>query len=234
MKLLTPNQAKAGVNDQVARDILRAKESQEALRKSRQELAESQAEFSSTLAKNRERWAQEERDHEIRVREMESEVKGLEAKKVVALAPLEERDRELSDWESFLTRWDGEVSQSEIENGDRANLLEDRLDEVGKREHECADREAKIASLEAGIAVQAESTREGSKVLSRAMLALSQDRLAAQAWIRDEQEKLSMEQSSIASRRESMDRTSRELDELRIRLLDERGTLDRAWRELKA
>jgi hypothetical protein len=234
VKLLSPKDQKSQKEAEVQRDILRAQDAQDALRDARLELSRSQADFSKTLAENRDRWSREEQEHEARKKEIEDETADLLAKRAEALVPLDEMKLQLDERESKLNVRGQEISQLEVDNAERMELLEDKLDLAGKQLKDLEAREVKLALQESGSALQAESTRAGTKRLNQRIQQLVEDKLASIAWLKDEREKIETEKWAIENRKLSLDRTDTALAELGIRLADERKTLDAAWSELKA
>jgi hypothetical protein len=233
MKLLSPKDQKSQKEAEVQRGILRAQDAQDALRDARMELSKAQADFSKTLAENRDRWSREEQEHEARKKEIEAEITDLLARRAEALVPLDEMKLQLDERESKLNVRGQEISQLEVDNAERMELLEDKLDLAGKKMKDLEAREVNLALQESGSALQAESTRAGTKRLSERVKQLVEDKLSSIAWLKSEKEKLDTEKWAIESRKLSLDRTDTALAELGIRLADERKTLDSAWQELE-
>lgn len=104
MKLLTPTQSRDARQDELTKQIIRAQEVQEVVKRNNLRLAKSEADFNASLARNRLIWAAEE-EHAERLKAREKElsllderIKGRQAIEDMQEA-LEEKLTELADRE---------------------------------------------------------------------------------------------------------------------------------------
>ena len=86
MQLLKPQENKDLKSAQDLRNIIRTQEILKAEQDARLKLANAEADFNNTLAKNRDKWAKEEETHSTRVREMNTEIENLELQKQIGRA----------------------------------------------------------------------------------------------------------------------------------------------------
>lgn len=130
MKLLSIKQTKQIEEVNRSVDIMRMQELNKAADIARKNLAEAEADFNATLARNRERWAQEEAEHVSRTHEMEQEIYTLENRKKASL----------------------ESNQDDLEA--LAEKLQDKLDAVGEKEQDLIQFEKTLLLRQESIEIQ--------------------------------------------------------------------------------
>ena len=233
MKLLTPQEVKDTKAKELARDILRVKETTDVVLKTRQRLAEAESDFNKTLAKNREKWAEEEESHFKRVKDMESEIDVLEAKKLNALIPLgilkEGTYDKMEDAVNFLTQ----LRQREKTLDDSVELLENRLDEVGEKEQNLKQLENRLFLREEGIKRQEENIRINNELLTNQLAEFATTKLKAENNITERITAVILKERSVDAKDELNKRNIKALEDKERALIDERETLARAWKELE-
>lgn len=227
MKLLTPSQIKTAKDIDVAREILRNKEYDEAAERSRKNLARAEADFASALAWQKEKWAFEEKEHAKRVIEMTQEIDILEAKRHKALEPIEliqnRADNELREARELLIS----VKTREDEVEEMKELLENRLDSVGERETNVVMKEAKAESLLKGAQQQQEMVQNQSSHLSQSMLLFSQEKASAEADMQKRKNELFLMERSLIAQKELVEKDRKSLEKWETRLKDREGLLKR-------
>lgn len=232
MKLLTPKEIQEAKGQEVVRGILRASETQEVLKKTNSALAKSEAEFASTLQRQREVWALEQEEHRKEVVKRKEEINELEKKKLNALIPVEifttSAKEKLDKAEKYLA----ELNQREENMNDLTEKLENRLDAVGQRETDVSKKEQELKLSQEGLERQKESVVEGSKKLSKEMADFAEVKLKAEKDIDERKTALFLRDQELTNKANVLSRKERILNEMEVKLKDERGTLDRAWQEV--
>ena len=227
MKLLTPNQVRDTKNEHLAREVLRAKETSEQILKINKKMAEAEADFASVLARHRITWAEEEREHDERMRQMQKEVSVLEDRKKQALIPLEiykvQADTLLKEAQEALQR----TKEKELKNEEIAELLQDRLDEVGEKESDVQSLESRLLSKQKGIEDQAEQVKAASQQLVYDQQSFYEIRDKQQKEILERRKEIQIAEITANAKIEKIKRDIEAMRIYDIQLKDERATLDR-------
>lgn len=229
MKLLNPLQLKQNKDAEIAREILRTKDVREANEQVRKELAKSQIDFNDTLAKNRTKWAQEEKEHTERVREMTGEIEKLEEKKAQALIPVKMYEEQAKQLIKTLEERSVMLAQKEQFNDDLTERLHNKLDEVGQREQDVTLRERKATALRLELGNQLHVANERTATLNGQIRAFLEDIEIKKKDIEKRKTEVTLREQTISSKEESLKRTEKTLDDWAKKLADERATLDRIY-----
>ena len=233
MKLLSPLQTQQNKEAERQRDILRAQDIEIALKKNREELAKSQADFFNTLAMNRKKWEEEEQEHRKVLKERENEIEILEKKKQQALIPVKIYEDQAKQMMKEVQWYLVEVSNKEKYNDELRENLEDKLDNVGQREVDVQEVEKRLNIRKEGIESQSLAVKTAQKELNGKMVAwINKYEIEAKELDRKRIE-LTLQERSLEANRESIKKTE---DELRVwakQLQDERGVLDREYQRRK-
>lgn len=233
MKLLTPKQTSDIKGQETAREILRTQEIHNLAEEERRKLTKAEMEFEQALAGQRARWAMEELEHSKIKKEMQKEIEELERKKLNALIPVDILEKsateKLEESEKFLK----ELQLREKSNEETAEILQDRLDEVGEREQTVIQAEKHIKLEKEGIERQKEATIDGIKNLNEAMQNFAQRSANAEKDIEERKKAIFIQDRSLNALKEQLEGKEKELNAIAIRLRDERGVLDRAFKEVE-
>ena len=233
MQLLKPQENKDLKSAQDLRNIIRTQEILKAEQDARLKLANAEADFNNTLAKNRDKWAKEEETHSTRVREMNTEIENLELQKLNTLVPFnilkEGVYADMSDAEAYLKK----LRDREEYNDDLTEKLQDKLDDVGAREQDLKQKTLEVSIREDGLQRQNQNTNIATEKLNNELMAF--------AAYKKENEDLLLQRRLIADRTDEglvmreleLNKKTKEVNDRAIRLADERGVLDRAWKELQ-
>ena len=233
MQLLKPQENKDLKSAQDLRNIIRTQEILKAEQDARLKLANAEADFNNTLAKNRDKWAKEEETHSTRVREMNTEIENLELQKLNTLVPFnilkEGVYADMSDAEAYLKK----LRDREEYNDDLTERLQDKLDDVGAREQDLKQKILEVSIREDGLQRQSQNTNIATEKLNNELMAF--------AVYKKENEDLLLQRRLIADRTDEglvmreleLNKKTKEVNDRAIRLADERGVLDRAWKELQ-
>ena len=233
MKLLAPNENKDLREKEATLQILRTQELEKAAKEARLKLADSQADFQSTLALNRQKWAEEEDEHRQRVNERKAEIDALEAKRMNAMIPIDilksSAEEQLKDAEDYAKS----VREREEEAESLTELLQDKLDEVGQREQDVSHKEKELEIREVGIENQIQSTVSGVKKLSQDLAEFLAYKELTEKQLKESNQALEETQIKLSNREFELDKLQKSLNEQAIRLQDERGVLGRAFKEVQ-
>ena len=233
MQLLKPQENKDLKSAQDLRNIIRTQEILKAEQDARLKLANAEADFNNTLAKNRDKWAKEEETHSTRVREMNTEIENLELQKLNTLVPFnilkEGVYADMSDAEAYLKK----LRDREEYNDDLTEKLQDKLDDVGAREQDLKQKILEVSIREDGLQRQNQNTNIATEKLNNELMAF--------AAYKKENEDLLLQRRLIADRTDEglvmreleINKKTKEVNDRAVRLADERGVLDRAWQELR-
>lgn len=233
MKLLTPTATHDVVGQEVARDIIRIEEVRKSIKDVNIRLANAEADFMSTLARQREAWAKEEEEHAARKVSMQSEIEELENKRVNLLIPVgilqksvPERLNEASDFLVKLRIRERDVQET-------AELLEDKLDAVGEREVDVAREEKKQKAERLGIEEQRNSIIAQSERMSAEIVSFTEKKKKEEEDLEKRKTAVFLRERTVEERLESIRRTESALNDADNRIQSERITLQKAWDELE-
>lgn len=231
MKLWSPSEAKSLKDQDLTRSILRVQETERVIKDTNMRLAKSQAEFQEMLARNRGQWAKEEEEHNKRVKEIQREIDELEAKKLNALVPInilkDAVTNDMKDAERFLAQ----LREREANVETLTETLEDRLDEVGEREQNVKKQEISLALKKQSIDRQSEVVAESSEKLTQEISNFSVKMEESEKDLTKRKTTLLLRERSVEAQEKTQERTAKALADKERQLTDERGTLDRAWKE---
>lgn len=216
-----------------ARDILRTKELNHASDKARKRLANAEADFKATLARQRLQWAQGEEEHAKRTKEMDAEVTALEKRKEQALIPIamysKQADEKMSEALECLNN--AKVREAEVQ--EFSDRLEDRLDAVGEREQEVSKKEKQLLVRTQNIEHQELVIQGNAKGIDKKWIELIESQKKSDQEIFTKNEEFLLKERTLLAKEESLKRTEQTLSDLDKKLKDERGTLERAFARLK-
>lgn len=233
MKLLSRISTKDAQQKEQTLKVLRAQEVEELAKTVNAKLARAEADFNETLARNRSKWAEEELEHQERIKGMTSEVEALERRKEQALIPIsmykKEADKVMEEAQEFLVK----AKAVEEHNNYLQDRLEEKLTDVADRENMVLKEEErqKIALL--GIEAQQEATKKGVEELSKQMIMFHEKQQADESSILERKKEVSLAEISFSAK---TDKLKRDIEAMRIRereLADERATLDREYARKK-
>lgn len=173
MKILSPKEVTDRKQAELVKDIARTKDVKETLETMTSNLAEAEAKFNMALANQRIRWSIEEGDHIKRIKDLEENVKVLEAKKKEALIPIVEREEKSYDLlnAAELTfneaiKKNNQAEKIGEDNERTADLLQDKLDGVYEKETELEEREKKVLVREMAVEKERDLIKKLSAELS--------------------------------------------------------------------
>ncbi len=232
MKLFSPAEVGSRNSQQVTRDILRIQEVKEELKRQEMNLANSEAQFSESLVRQKEKWAQEIETHIKEKSAMEQEVRALESRRKQALIPIEfEREKAqnvLREAQELLQK----SKEKEIHLDVLQESLEKRLDDVSERELNLSSEEKALEMKQLAILHQQKTVNENTKALSESIQKFNDYVQVENDKIQQGKKEIFLEQQSIQARKEMLDRREEELHILSIQLEDGRKTLQRAFQRI--
>jgi hypothetical protein len=225
MKLLTPSQQSDTKALNQAQEIRRTQSIQEAAQRTRLDLSKANADFSTTMASFKEKWATEEQLHAERVKGMGIEVKELEERKRIALIPLkiyeDQANKILKEAQLYLV----EVANKEHDIDQLRELLENKLDDVGDREQKLRTKEIKLGLREKGIEEQGRQITDGIKLLNSQTQEFATRKLKSEKELDDRKTEIILLERSLDAKNESNKRTEKALGIWALQLKDQEGIL---------
>lgn len=231
MKLLAPSATKDLKSLEVTRELLRSQEMQKVADKTRKELANAEADFNQTLAKNRNIWAKEEEEHSNRIREMDSEIKVLEREKQIALEPIEIFRKQATDelLKATALKEKLEIKEKEIETLDEK--LQDKLDKVGQEEEDNLKESQRLELQKQGIESQKQAVVAGAKRLSSQIVDFTETKKQAEKNIDERKTAITLIEVSLSSKETNLKNKESELTKLMLDIKQATQTLDAKRKE---
>jgi hypothetical protein len=230
LRLLTPQESRDSVNQDTARNAIRAKDTVAALQKLNIDKAKAEADFASALARFRERWAKEEQEHNDWVRKNETEVKELEHRRAQALVPIsidrEKADNLLNEANLLMSK----VRDRESRTEGLESLLEARLEEVGEVKEELEEDKKKQDSAWTGIKSQQESVKRQSEFLARSIADFQAKVALMESDLASRKRKVELSEINIEARLDMVKRREEENTKEAKKLSDIRATLEREYK----
>jgi hypothetical protein len=227
MKLLSFVQTKDSQQKEQALKVMRAQEIEELASKANAKLARAEADFQSTLAKNRAKWALEEEEHAERLKAMEDELKPLEERKRQALIPLqlykERADEMLQEAKDILVKAQEKEAQADF----LQEKLEDKLTSVADREQTVTKEEQRLIIAKEGIQIQQEQIKANAEKLTQEIEAFHEKQRLEETSLLERKKEVSMAEISFQAK---VDKYKRDIEALRvaqIQVEDQRQTLER-------
>lgn len=233
MRLLTPSATKDTEAQETARRVLRAQELDNLEKDIRIRTAKAEADFNSTVSRQKMYWAGEEASHAERRREMKKEVDDLEVKKLNSLVPFgilkEGADNRMEEAESFIQG----LRDREDRVVELTEMLEDKLDAVGEHEQNLRQEREVFDIQRKGLEDQRSSMASQSQQLTESIGLFNANQEKYERDIEERKASLYLQDRALQAKSEELDKKEETLRGLETRLHDERGVLDRAWKELE-
>lgn len=232
MKLLTPQQVQNIKQSEQIRDILRTKETDAAAERSRKALAQAEANFNGTLARQRHIWATEEEEHTKDIKIRQKEVDELETRKAKALIPIELYKAQADSYMAEAKHIFEQAKKREDDAEELSEKLQDKLDELGSREQDIVLAERDLVLKQAGLDRQALDIVSSNRLLNREIMNFATVRTKAEQDIHERKTALTLWERTLISKENNLKRTEVGLNSLAKKLEDDRATLDRAFKRL--
>lgn len=232
MKLMSPFQNRDKQQEEQTRKILRIQEIEDLATKANANLAKAQAEFNTTLALNRSKWALEEEEHAQRIKDMTSEVEALEERKKQALIPIsmykEEADKIMVESQDILKR-----SKEKEEQVDYLQeKLEEKLTEVSDRENQVVKEEQKQQIARQGIEEQQKQTKLGIEQLSKEMVMFHEKQQYEDTKLLERKKVVELAEINFEAKIDRYNRNMEALLTREVQLIDREKTLERNMNRL--
>lgn len=232
MKLMSPFQNRDKQQEEQTRKILRIQEIEDLATKANANLAKAQAEFNTTLALNRSKWALEEEEHAQRIKDMTSEVEALEERKKQALIPIsmykEEADKIMVESQDILKR-----SKEKEEQVDYLQeKLEEKLTEVSDRENQVVKEEQKQQIARQGIEEQQKQTKLGIERLSKEMVMFHEKQQYEDTKLLERKKVVELAEINFEAKIDRYNRNMEALLTREVQLIDREKTLERNMNRL--
>lgn len=233
MKLLSAFQSKDRQQEEITSRLLRSQEVEDLAMKANANLARAEADFASTIARNRSKWALEEEEHANRIKDMSKEIQSLEKRKEQALIPIylykKEADNLVSEAQEIVKKAKEKEEQAEY----LQDKLEEKLTEVADRENILDTEEKRIEIAKQSILAQKETTKDGIARLSKEMILFHEKQQAEEEILIQRKNEVSMAEINFNAKLEKYARDLEALKTWDTQLRDERGILDREYARSK-
>jgi hypothetical protein len=233
MKLMSPFVSRDKQQEEQTRKILRIQEIEDLSKKANAKLANVEADFANSLAKNREKWAIEVEEKQKMMEEMDQEIKKLEDRKIQALIPVElDKKRILKELKDSKVTFE-RLKKKEITVDKLSDILGQKLTDCEDREHLIEIEEQKQKIARQGIESQQNTTKLGAEKLSKEIIAFNEKQKLEDSLLLERKNKISIIEINFEAK---LDKYIRDLDALKIwetQLKDERAILERAFERLK-
>lgn len=169
MKLLTVEQSKYQANELLARDIMRANEIKDVLKRYEDRLVKSEKDFEEKLRLQREIWKTDLSAFLVEKDSLSKQVEFLQEKQKQALIPLTMREKNVESMEKELSQQIQVVKKGRQDNEEMKDLLAEKLNRVGEQETDMAQREVTLQIREKGCEDQRKSIALQAKELTLTM-----------------------------------------------------------------
>lgn len=231
MKLLTQQDTRDTKAQEENLVLLRTQELNVAADKARKNLANAEADFKTTLAKNLEIWAKEEETHSNRVKEMSGEISQLEAKRAEALVPVTKLQQEAEELIAQYTLKNKETETKNTELEELREKLENKLDEIGQEKQDFLKARQKLELQQQGLDQQVENTKIGIKKLSAEIANFAAIREQAEKQVKERQTTVSLLESSILSKDSQLKTKEAQLSQWAVNIQTASFELDQKRKE---
>lgn len=232
MKLLTFQKTKDALQNEQALKVIRSQEVEELAKKTNAKLARAEADFNTTLATNRSKWAVEEQEHQERIVSMSQEIEALEIRKGQALIPIsmykKEADKLMEDAKEILEKAKLKEEQADF----ILEKLENNLTEVADREQLVIVEEQKQKIAREGIQLQQLQIKDSISSFNEEKIKFYTAQKVQEDSLLERKKEVSLAEISFQAK---VDKYRRDMDAMKAwetQLKDERGTLDRAFKRL--
>lgn len=233
LKLFTPTEAKTQNSAQNTRDVLRTREIKKLVDKSHSDLAKHEADFAAMLARHKEKWAEEEEAHAIRISEMGQEIRILEERRKDALIPIEIEKKKADTMIDEAVKRLEEVENREKECAVLGDVLTERLEEVTERESTVSDEEAKIVEMRRSAELEKETAELNTKTLTDGIKKFNDYVLTETLILDGKRTEIILKERSIEAREAALDRKDKSLAIRETQIKDKQETLKRAFDEYR-
>ena len=206
----------------------------EAIVSKRNELLAMDEEFLRSMQDQRIAQLEEDAEWQKRNDELKAETEELEQRRIKALVPLEEREKQIDYREEALSQREHNVSKQEQEAADNLALLEVRLDEASDRLQSVRNQEKELEKRFEGVKLQEkltiERTNEFNEVLKNSLekLEISRKEIAI---LKAEQEG---KETYLSEWQKRIDAKEKDLVSRETKLLDRYKMLERDVKEINS
>lgn len=234
MKLLSPTETKDKRESYNLGLESKSATLDEAIVSKRNELLSMDEEFLRSMQDQRIARLEEDAEWQKRNDELKTETEELEQRKVKALLPLEEREKQIDYREEALSQREHNVSKQEQEAADNLALLEVRLDEASDRLQSVRNQEKDLEKRFEGVKLQErltiERTNEFNEVLKNSLEQLETSRKEI-AQLKAEQEG---KETYLSEWQKRIDAKEKDLVSRETKLLDRYKMLERDMKEINS
>jgi len=232
MKLLTPPAGKSRQQVENASQELRAIQLDELIRAKRKELNDLDALTVSALSRSGIEHYEEEQKWKEKINTLTIEVEALESRRKSALVPLEEREKQVQDKDSALSKREETIAIKETDLEQTREILEDRLDAVSEREQDATKYSQILNNREFAVQLQEKQIAERMKALTDILRESYEDIQTAKTEAAQRKALLKGRDVSITERERNVEMQEKSFANREKSIVDRYLTLQRAITEV--
>lgn len=232
MKILEPKQIGQGKAQELTRDSTRLNTVRESLKSEQSKLDDIEGRFEVALANQRIRWANEEKDYLDRIEPLLGEIKALKAERDRLLVPIEiEVVRAHNLTREAETALADATRQSE-ENYQRADILQERLDDVSERELTVKNKEQKYDTQQLMLDNKQQKVDSLATELNAKWQEFFSQSDSKDRQIRAKERELELRDISLKTRENDIETRMTGLRAIQVQIMSDRAALQAAFQEL--
>lgn len=237
MQLFSPRESKLASEKKVQSDVSQIAYLTESIEALQKRINKENDSWEKSRKLQRDVYSSEKAELQAEIFSLEEDVSRLKAERAILLKPIDEIRERAEKLSSEVAKRERAADEKEKENEETAQLLSQRLDELSERETTLRDGEKSLIHRRNGVETEAKMVSDGHIALNKETLDFHDASTKRRREIDKYEARVRAEiqaKNTILDEREK-DIVSRETDikEAQSRLADERGTLDRAWEELR-
>jgi len=232
MKLFAPAEIKSKKDAEERLAAIRSGELLDLAQKSRQHLNETEKQFSETLEANKLEWEEENRKYREEKEKLSAEIKTLQAAREEALKPIDKLRLEIEKAAKELDRESGNARLRESEAEELKARLLQKIEKLTEREEIVKDAENDLSFKILSVKEQTRLMEERRKQLNEEVKEFLDKRAVAVKSLNQREVNLILRERSVEAAQAAILQKENETADEKIRLEDERRTLERAMKRL--
>lgn len=230
MKLFTPTQTKTLYTNKQAEDIEKIAYLTKTLNGLQRQINDANEQFNKRLAEQRTLYSGEKEKYQQELKDLQEEVVKLRKERKKLLEPISKTLLETENTLQEAKKRAQTLESRENELTDTIEKLQAKLDDVGQREMDIQERAKKLKIREEATEKEAKMVSDGHVRLNEMIVAFNKE-LTEKSQVLKERENamIIVEQRN----KEYLAKREKELADTQRKLNDERGVLDRLYKEIK-
>lgn len=233
MKLLSNQELANKRQAEQARDVFRIEQIRETLNEETSRLNILEAQFHKRLNEQRKQWADEEAKALGEIERLQKILSEYETKERSFFFPIDAVERKAHDNYEKSKHALIEAQKTQKECDELEDKLQEKLDDLSEKEADLNQREKKIVIHEQGIRDQQNQTKQLSQELVKEWQKFHERSKLFEEESAKERKIIELARQDLARREDELLEQQEQVRVEKIRLLDGRETLTRAWAELE-